>query len=179
MGIYETSTNYNDMQKVHAGDVAIAIDIGAKLISVGFIMAVAAYQTKTLQQALIWGMIGAVLLMLSYWVLKTFVWKDIETQLGNNNIAIGHFRLVNIHFSHANHLLQHFLTAENASTRRQAQACRLSLFFVANRYNLVSNYYLSIMPWDQLNIPLGKYAYTPESRNTYSSFAYSFPKRGD
>ncbi|KIL44329.1 DUF350 domain-containing protein [Jeotgalibacillus soli] len=81
---------YKDWDEILNENKAVALSISGKIIGICIILAFAIYNSFSLTQTLIWGVIGVVLQLLAYVIFELLTRKfSVEEQLKQGNIAVG------------------------------------------------------------------------------------------
>lgn len=80
-------TAFDDIKEILAGNVAIAIHFGCKIIAIAVILQQAIWITHTIEGALVWGLVGTAFQLISFYAL--IYNKKIIEGLKNNVVAVG------------------------------------------------------------------------------------------
>jgi putative membrane protein len=84
------TTRYKDWEEVEAGNQAVALSIGGKIIGICIILTFSIFHNDTIWQTIIWGTYGIVLQMVAYLLFELVTRRfSVEEQLMKNNKAVG------------------------------------------------------------------------------------------
>lgn len=80
-------TAFDDIKEILAGNTAVAIHFGCKLIAIAMILQQAIWITHTIGGAILWGLVGTAFQLVSFYLLLCN--KKILAGLKNNVVAVG------------------------------------------------------------------------------------------
>lgn len=82
-------TRYNDWQEIARGNAAAAVVLGGKLLGVAIIVRTAILTNPSLLYALLWGLIGTVLLLATYLLFELLTVRlNVNTEIARGNVAV-------------------------------------------------------------------------------------------
>lgn len=89
--IFEMITKkYKDWDEIKAGNSAVSLSIGGKIIGICLILAFSIYHNDTVLETTIWGIYGVVLQMISYFLVELLTRRfSVEEELHKGNKAVG------------------------------------------------------------------------------------------
>ncbi len=90
MALFEVVTKYNNWQQIKAGNVAVALATGGKILGICNVFRYSIESHSTLLTTIGWGMFGFVLLILAYFLFE-FVTPtiDVDKEIAKDNRAVG------------------------------------------------------------------------------------------
>ncbi|WP_054707873.1 DUF350 domain-containing protein [Bacillus sp. JCM 19041] len=89
MFVFEKFTPYDDFAEFKKGNKAVAIQWRGKLVGIAIVMFTSVYHNSSITVAVIWGVIGFVLMMLGYWLFeKCTKSMNVEEEIKNGNEAV-------------------------------------------------------------------------------------------
>ncbi|WP_078391874.1 DUF350 domain-containing protein [Shouchella patagoniensis] len=88
--IFETVTSYSNWEEIKRGNIAVAMATGGKIFGVANIFASSIQQSDSLLMMLLWGVVGFVLLLFSYFIFEFLMpGFKVDEEIGNDNRAVG------------------------------------------------------------------------------------------
>ncbi|WP_010303676.1 DUF350 domain-containing protein [Kurthia senegalensis] len=90
MALFEVVTKYNNWQQIKAGNVAVSLATGGKILGICNVFRYSIESHSTLLTTIGWGMFGFVLLILAYFLFE-FVTPtiDVDKEIAKDNRAVG------------------------------------------------------------------------------------------
>lgn len=95
LAIFEWVTKYRTWEEIQAGNVAVALAVGGKILGVANIFRFSILHHNTLWMSLLWGVIGFLILLASYFIFEFLTPKfNVDQELKNGNVAVGIISMV-------------------------------------------------------------------------------------
>ncbi|MCA0986343.1 DUF350 domain-containing protein [Guptibacillus algicola] len=84
------TTKYKDWHEIEAGNTAVALSIGGKIIGICLILAFSIYHSSDVLDTVIWGGYGVVLQLIAYYIFDFLTRRfSVEQKLHEGVIAVG------------------------------------------------------------------------------------------
>ncbi|MBD7938310.1 DUF350 domain-containing protein [Cytobacillus sp. Sa5YUA1] len=83
------TTKYKDWDEILNGNHAVALSVGGKIVGISIVLAFSIYNSGTILDTVIWGLVGILLQMVAYFLFELFTRKfSVEEQLKKGNISV-------------------------------------------------------------------------------------------
>lgn len=83
------TTKYKDWDEILNGNHAVALSVGGKIVGISIVLAFSIYNSGSILDTLIWGVVGILLQMAAYFLFELFTRKfSVEEQLKKGNISV-------------------------------------------------------------------------------------------
>lgn len=83
------TTKYKDWDEILNGNHAVALSVGGKIVGISIVLAFSIYNSGTILDTVIWGLVGILLQMVTYFLFELFTRKfSVEEQLKKGNISV-------------------------------------------------------------------------------------------
>jgi len=93
--LFTRLTKYNDWAEIARGNAAAALALGGKVLGVANIMRMAVHTNSGVTDTVVWGLIGMVLLLLTYLVFEWVTPRlNVNRAIAEGNVAVGILSMV-------------------------------------------------------------------------------------
>ncbi|MGY4690882.1 DUF350 domain-containing protein [Salibacterium sp. K-3] len=101
--LFEKVTKFKDREEIKAGNVSVALSLAGKIYALGYIMKVSGENAYNLVEALSWGVIGFVFLIIGYFLFEFLTPSfKVDEELAKDNKAVGIMSLaISVVIAHA------------------------------------------------------------------------------
>ncbi|MEK4198645.1 DUF350 domain-containing protein [Cytobacillus sp. FSL K6-0265] len=83
------TTKYKDWDEILNANHAVALSVGGKIVGISIVLAFSIYNSGTILDTVIWGLVGILLQMVAYFLFELFTRKfSVEEQLKKGNISV-------------------------------------------------------------------------------------------
>ncbi|WP_085523105.1 DUF350 domain-containing protein [Tuberibacillus sp. Marseille-P3662] len=83
------TTKYKDWEEIAAGNYAVALSIGGKIVGISIVLLFSILENDTITQTVLWGILGIVLQLVVYYIFETLTKFSVQDKLKENNLAVG------------------------------------------------------------------------------------------